>query len=128
MLVFDINLFSINRSNLMKSIDNISLDVQRISSFNKREGRPKALLCSSSPSCLRPVSVSAPSPLRPASHRPATSTGGQKDSTTTVQGLRAEILRAARSMGKDSPAASERGGRADFGQSLDTCKRQKGSG
>ena len=68
-----------------KTLRKPSGDVQRISSFNKREGRPKALLCSSSPSCLRPVSVSAPSPLRPASHRPATSTGGQKDSTTTVQ-------------------------------------------
>ena len=67
-----------------KTLRKPSGDVQRISSFNKREGRPKALLCSSSPSCLRLVSVSAPSPLRSALHRPATSTGGQKDSTTTV--------------------------------------------
>ena len=67
-----------------KTLRKPSGDVQRISSFNKREGRPKALLCSSSPSRLRLVSVAAPSPLRSASHRPATSTGGQKDSTTTV--------------------------------------------
>ena len=52
-------------------------------SIKERGGRKPP--CSSSSFCLRLVPVSAPSPLRSASHRPATSTGGQKDSTTTVQ-------------------------------------------
>ena len=51
-------------------------------SIKERGGRMPP--CSSSSSCLRLVSVSAPPPLRSALHRPATSTGGQKDSTTTV--------------------------------------------
>jgi hypothetical protein len=65
---------------LRKPSEDVSGDV---SSFNKRKGRPNAplfLVIVLSPPCL----VSAPPPLRSALHRPATSTGGQKDSTTTV--------------------------------------------